>query len=44
MMLNWNFLGRGGMKDKKSSVGGKYVYFLELHINNWVERDSVEEP
>ena len=34
MKMNWNFLGGGGCKTKKPSMGGgggAYGYFLEMH-------------
>ena len=36
MKLNWNFLGGGGCKTKKTfhGGGGGYGYFLELHIKS----------
>ena len=34
MKMNWNFLGGGGGGVKqKTFCGGKYGYFLELHIS-----------
>ena len=33
MKMNWNFLGGGGVQNKKPSMG-EYGYFLELHVYN----------
>ena len=32
MELNWNFLGGGGVQNKKNLPWGEYGYFLELYI------------
>jgi len=40
MKLNWNFLGGGGCKTKKPSMGGSMDIFWSYAIHNYTESIS----
>ena len=33
MKINWNFLGGGGVQNKKPSVGGVWIFYGTAHCN-----------